>query len=212
MTSPRHATPAANFALDDVARLAASLNPRALSQPLAGMRWLERMTRTAEELRPMLRLFPAVMYEPLEPHYALLRALGVLDQELVDDLCHHHGWHGLAVAAWLALLAPRAEYAAPLRAGGARAPGCRWIAELAVAECEGGGTRDESDLPPLVRRLRAVLNDVPWPHRVLRPYPTDAERSSFEAAQARVRTAYRDGGLSRALAQARRDGLLGNRQ
>ena len=209
MNSPTAgATPLPNYATDEATRFVADLDPLTWSRRTSAARWLTRMVDTAEALRPVLRQFPAVKYEPLEAHYALLRALGTLDEKLVCDLCHHLGWRGAAVAAWLALLQPCLAYAAPLRAGGRAAPGCHWITELAAAACEGRSVRDDDGLLPRVHRLRAVLDGVPRPRVPLRRYPNEAERAAFVAAQARVRATYRTGGLTQALALARKEGLL----
>jgi hypothetical protein len=123
-------------------------------------RYVERLARDAEELEPMLSRYPQVKYEPLDPHYVLLKCLANLDTAFIDNLCNHFDWRGVVFAGWFAALRPDAAYRKSLAATLGRSQQNDWLLELALAEIDGVTWAPDPDMQQSIRRLRSCLQPL----------------------------------------------------
>ena len=156
--------------------------------------FLQKLTRDASELQPVLRQYPVVRYEPLDYHYVVLKYLSALTSELMEDLCSgSYDWRGIATAAWLLCLRPGADLTQALApwTNTALEPN-RWLVTLALAETNNTTWDGDPEIPHLLRSLRASLAPLPRPDFSLKKSPA-AARLAGVAIQ--VRQAYRAGGL-----------------
>lgn len=183
-----------NFLESDVLHLVSPVPYLQLAKRPSAERYIQRLATDATELEGILAQYPSVLYAPLEPHYALVRVLGVLNEELVEDLTLHYTWRGVVWAAWLAMLAPQRTYRRHLLAARSRAPRNQWLVDLALAEIE--ARMVDPDLQGNVRKLRRVLRLAPRPETKLRAAPTARQIEQLEREREKVRMAYRSGGSS----------------
>ncbi|MDR6841429.1 hypothetical protein [Pseudoxanthomonas sacheonensis] len=123
-------------------------------------RHVERLVRDAEELESMLLRYPQVKYEPLDPHYVLLKCMANLDATFIDDLCNHFDWRGVVFAGWFAALRPDITYRESLVAALGKSQRNDWLLELALAEIDNRIWALDPDLQQLIRRLRSCLQPL----------------------------------------------------
>ena len=179
---------------DGVMQLFSRMPCLAVAKPGACRTYLARRLRDGIELEAMLAQFPAVQYEPLDQHYALLRCLGGLCEALVSDLCAHDGWRGIMQASLLVALAPGMQYRQHLSDARARAPNNQWLVDLALCEIDGTIWREDPTLQDLVRRLRGVLPRSLRPAVTFPRAPSPQEFQTMEAERGRVKQVYRSAG------------------
>lgn len=180
---------------DDVTRLLSAFPWARLMRESSALGLLRHTLETSQQLQHILVQYPHVRYEPLDFVYVLLQAQGALDDELMADLCAHYGWQGVATAALLAALQPRAGFEAPLRAARQRVPHQQWLVDLALDELQGPATQELPELRKALQELRQLLGDIP------RPLVTLRRTESSEVCRLRaehVRAAYKKGGLDAA--------------
>lgn len=180
----------------DLLRLIGRVPYMRLAKPATAARYIEKLAADASELESVLIRYPAVLYEPLDDHYVLMRALGVLNESLVSDLTVHYTWRGIVWAAWLAALAPSAAYRTALLAARSRAPHNQWLVDLALSEIDGNERIGDAALRRDIRRLRKALQLVPWPQTALRVAPTGAELDLMKLEREQVKMGYFAGGCS----------------
>lgn len=167
MTSPDQATALSGTRIS-MARLGEEETWRLLSHvPYATLakqgnakRHVERLVRDAEELESMLLQYPRVKYEPLDPHYVLLKCVASLDAAFIDDLCNHFNWRGVVFAGWFAALRPDTAYRKSLVAALGKSQQNDWLLELALAEIDGKIWAPDPELQRSMRRLRTCLQPL----------------------------------------------------
>ncbi len=123
-------------------------------------RYAERLVRDAEELESVLLRYPQIKYEPLDPHYVLLKCMANLDAAFIDDLCDHFDWRGVVFAGWFAALRPDAAYRESLIAALGKSQPNDWLIELALAEIDNRIWTPDPDLQQSIRRLRSCLRPL----------------------------------------------------
>jgi hypothetical protein len=167
MTSPDPATALigtrismARLGEEETGRLLGHIPYVTLAKQGSAKRYAERLVRDAEELEAMLLRYPQVKYEPLDPHYVLLKCMANLDAAFIDDLCHDFDWRGLVFAGWFAALQPRAAYRKSLIAAAGNSRQNDWLLELALAEIDGNTWVPDPDLQRLIHRLRSSLQPL----------------------------------------------------
>lgn len=189
------------FHEDDVKRLFSRVPYLALAKPRSAKRYIASLVLDGVELQAVLSKFPEVRYEPLDQHYVLLRCLGALSDELVEDLCSlHYGWQGVVQAAFLVAIAPEERYRKYLVAARHKVPHTQWLVDLALAQINKLAWNGDTELQALVQRLRHLLSKVPARASsvLLRSALTEAELQQIGAEREKVRRAYRSGGLEAA--------------
>lgn len=122
--------------------------------------YLGRLVRDAEELKTMLLRYPQVKYEPLDPHYVLLKCMANLDAPFIDDLCNLSDWRGVVFASWFAALRPDAAYRNSLAATLGKSQQNDWLLELALAEIDDRIWTPDPELQQSIRRLRSCLQPL----------------------------------------------------
>jgi hypothetical protein len=159
-----------------------------------------KLLQDIRALQPIFNAYQEVRYEPLDYHYVLLKYIGALNTELVEDLCSgHYTWRGTVVASWLACLCPQPGYTAALQAAQAHTPAHnKWITELALADIQGALWPGHPRLQGAIRELRQRLNTVAHPHFVIRPALSPSELAQLQLEQQRILAAYRLGGRAAA--------------
>src|SRR6185312_10371561 len=187
---------------DDVVQLFSGIPYLTLARPTA-ISLLRDMVRDGVELERVLSLYPRVLYEPLELHYACLRLTAALTDELVDELTTAYTWRGVVWAAWAVALRPEERFAQSLRSGRARAPRNTWIVDVALAEIERAECPDYAEHQALIRAVRSSLADLPRPVVRLRRWHSGPQLVEVEAAKRAVREMYTAQGVDAALAQLR---------
>ncbi len=131
-----------------------------LAKQGSAKRHVERLVRDAEELEAMLLRYPQVKYEPLDPHYILLKCINNLDEAFIDGLCHHFDWRGVVFAGWFAALRPDAAYRKSLAATLGKSQHNDWLLELALAEIDDRIWTPDPELQQSIRRLRSCLQPL----------------------------------------------------
>lgn len=131
-----------------------------LAKQGSARRHVERLVRDAEELEPMLSRYPQVKYEPLDPHYVLLKCMANLDAAFIDGLCTHFDWRGVVFAGWFAALRPDPAYRKSLAAALGKYQRNDWLLELALAEIDDRIWTPDPDLQQSIRRLCSCLQPL----------------------------------------------------
>lgn len=194
---------------DDVWDLLRCFPCLGFAKPAGARRLIAGWLRDVSELEAVFLQYPALKYEPLEPLYLLLKCLGALSPELVEDLCAgRYTWRGLVLAAALAALAPEARYRPSLAAASGGQEN-QWLVDLALCQIDGREWAADPDFQAALRRLGATLARVPWPATPLRPYPNEAECQRHAQQAQRVKAAYTTGGLAAGLVELRRSAADG---
>lgn len=183
-----------HFREEDVHRLLDQLPCLRLAKRSSAQHFIESLARDADELQHVLLAYPAIRYEPLESHYAVLRCLGALNEALIADLCQHHSWRGVVCAAFLTALLPDERFVPALQDAMNKAPESRWLVDLALAEATGATSASEGAFLPSVRRLRQLLRRVPRPVAKLRPAPSAHEVEQWALYRDELRRIYRERG------------------
>ncbi|MGH8025328.1 MAG: hypothetical protein ACREO0_01250 [Pseudoxanthomonas sp.] len=145
---------------EETQRLLSHIPYVALAKQGNAKRHVERLVRDAEELEPMLLRYPQVKYQPLDPHYVLLKCMANLDAAFISDLCNHLDWRGVVFAGWFAALQPDTAYRASLIAALGKSQQNDWLLELALAEIDGRSWTPDPDLQRSLRRLRSCLQPL----------------------------------------------------
>lgn len=145
---------------EETGRLLGHIPYVTLTKQASTRRYVERLVSDAEELEPMLSRYPQVKYEPLDPHYVLLKCMANLDAAFIDDLCNHPDWRGVVFAGWFAALRPDAAYRKSLIAAVGKSRQNDWLLELALAEIDGSTWVPDPDLQRLIHRLRSSLQPL----------------------------------------------------
>jgi hypothetical protein len=172
---------------------------------LLGM--LRQMESTGRSYRKFLPLYPHVCCEPLEFFYLCRKNIDALDEHLLNDFLFAFGWREANWGAWIAALAPKPEYAAPLRQRRSALPHGARVIDLALAACGEPVAEGLAEHHQLRSSIARMLGELPSAHVPLRlePGPAQAEQWRKEAAQARA--AYLKGGVA-AVQEQTRQGLL----
>lgn len=174
-------------------------------------RYLTKLVRDGEELAHMLRSFPAVLYLPLDDHYACLVCQGATTEELIEDLCDPMlgiGWRGIVGASWLVALTPDSAFKKTLLDSRPRASKNEWLVDIAINEVDGVTSDSHPEIQRLIRQVRASLAGIPRPTRAFLPAKPI---SYFETLQADVATAYGAGGAKAAIAEIEKSKVGGAR-
>lgn len=187
----------------DVWKLVSPIPYLALAKHSSAKRYLAALVRDGGELENILQQFPDVQYQALDQHYALLRCLGALSEELVTDLCTHYTWRGFVLACFLVALAPDSKSKDYLTEARPRAPQNLWIIDLAIAEIEGVTWLTDPETQNLIRKLRVILSPTLAPLPRLRRFPNTVQLAEIATQREAVRSAYLAGGLEEALRVAR---------
>ena len=145
---------------EETGRLLGHIPHVTLAKQGSAKRYAERLVRDAEELEPMLLRYPQVKYEPLDPHYVLLKCMANLDAAFIDDLCDHFDWRGVVFAGWFAALRPDAAYRESLIAALGKSQPNDWLLELALVEIDDRIWTADPDLQQSIRRLRSCLHPL----------------------------------------------------
>lgn len=180
----------------DIARLLGSIPKMTLAKPERALAFLKNVTRDGHELKNALACYPQMRIEPLDFHYVCLQSLGALNAHLISDLTKYYGWHGIVWASLIAALAPSETYAPYLTVALDAAPHNQWIVQVALGVIEGRDISGMDEHTAIIQTLRAQLSHLSLPATKLRTNPT--AKMAIDT-QARVRDAYRRGGVSAAL-------------
>lgn len=167
MTSPEQAAALvgarismAGLGEEETWRLLGHIPYVALAKQASAKRYVERLVRDAEELELMLLRYPQVKYEPLDPHYVLLKCMANLDAAFIDGLCNHSDWRGVVFAGWFAALRPDIVHRKSLVAALGKSRQNDWLLELATAEIDDMIWAPDPDLQQSIRRLRSCLQPL----------------------------------------------------
>jgi hypothetical protein len=188
-----------------ITRLIQDVGPAWLMSRSSSVRGLRKLVADADELAPVLRLYPQVKYEPLDSHYLLLKHLAVMDVQVVEDLMAAHPWKGPVVAALLVCLRPRSDYLPHFQREAMRVHArSQWILQLAVEVLSKNASPSDLEAHALVSRLRELLMCVELPTWSLPRAPTPEQGAARDREKAVIRQAYRTQGLDAALALSAR--------
>ncbi len=183
----------------DVALLVTRSPYLTLAKPDSAARYLACRVEWGTECARALAEYPGLRIEPLEFFYTCLRSLGPLDVDLLTALVRDLTWRGVVWGSFLALLDPRDEFVAPLRAAIPAAARQRWLLEGAIARIEGRAPDPaHAQVFALAEQCRRLLAGVPRPSVPLRRAPTATELEQMAREREHVRRRYLDGGAGAA--------------
>lgn len=165
------------------------------------LRFLQEVHRDVQELRSVLSQFPDVLYEPLEMHYAISKAIAAVDEKLISDLTSSFGWRGVVYAAFLAAFRPMVQFADYLRIARNGVPHNQWLIDLALREIEGCAEPRPGGHQSLIRAIRATLPAYPCEHIRLREWPTGEKLVQLKLAEDAIVAAYRKYGANEAISE-----------
>jgi hypothetical protein len=168
------------------------------------LRFLQKVQRDGQELRSFLSQFPDVQYEPLEMHYAISKAIAVVNEKLISDLTSNLGWPGVVYAAFLAAFRPMAQFAAYLRIARDGVPHNQWLVDLALREIEGCAVPEPGCHQSLIRSIAATLPAYPCEHIRLREWPTGEKLSQLNLAREAIVAVYRQDGANEAISEIKK--------
>lgn len=165
------------------------------------LRLLQKMHRDIQELRSVLSHFPDVLYQPLEMHYAVSKAIAAVNEKLISDLTSNFGWGGVVYAAFLAAFRPMMPFADYLRIARNRVPQNQWLVDLALREIEGCSDPEVGGHQSLIRAIRATLPSYPGEHIHLREWPIGEELAQLNLEKDAIAAVYRKNGASEAISE-----------
>lgn len=161
--------------------------------------WLRGLLGDCVGYEKYLRQYPAVLCAPLDLHYVFRRAACTLDEELLQDLLFSWSWREANWGAWLAAIAPQAQYVDHLQRRRPSLPHGTVVADLALAACaEAPGSPELAEHWTLLGQLRSQLEQLPELRSPLRLTPPLLNTPQSQRGVDAVRAAYRRGGVTAA--------------
>lgn len=143
----------------------------------------------------VLRQYPGVACQPLDPFYLCRRASCTLNEDLLQDLLFSFSWREANWGAWLAALQPRSAYAKHIRRRRPQLPYGQEVTGLALAACGAANlTAGQAEQWELLQQLRTHLALLPPLISPMRFSPTVEQEAAMRADVDAVRQAYRQGG------------------
>lgn len=171
---------------------------------------LDFQIQEGSELCYLLKKYPEVLYERLDFFYICLKALSILDVDVIDDLSSCYGWQGVVIASWFSALNPAKDFYEPLKKSRLLTPTYnQWIIDLALSEIEKSAFEPDLELQSRLREFRRLLNIAKYQSSTVRKFYPSTILEQEKALTEDLRSIFRKYGVDAANEYLQKSPLFG---